>query len=121
MCLSLIYNRIMDYNKRKLEPIDSLNYSPKVNPAWAELLYKGVGKRKKLKESFNMLKNNPELAIQGLLGKSLLDKQIQPFVDKIMPEKTKLDIAKGNLMYSPNENLDLSIDKDATFNLNFRF
>ena len=95
-----------------------------MNPVWAKLLFKGVQKRDKLKKGIHALKDDPSLAIKGLLGKSILDKHINPFFDRIMPDSTKLDVLKKQIKFKPSDRFDMTLGKKsggANLGFNWRF
>ena len=95
-----------------------------VSPVWAQLLYKGVGSRDKIKEGIETVKADKDLLWQGLLGKSFLDRVINPGFKKLLPDSTKLDVLKQEFKYSPTKKLDLTLGKrgdDTKFGLNWRF
>ena len=93
---------------------------PTENPVWANILFKGIQKRDKLKKGVETLKDDPSLIVKGLLGKSLLDKHINPFFDKIMPDSTKLDVLKKQIQFNPNERFGMTVGDDKLA-LNWRF
>ena len=95
-----------------------------VSPVWAQLLYKGVQDRDKVKEGINTIKGDKDLLWQGILGKSLLDRVIDPGLKRLLPDSTKLDVLKQEFKYSPTRKLDLSLGKrgkTTNFGLNWRF
>ena len=73
------------------------SFNRQVSPVWATLLYKGVGERDKLEKASKLVKNDPSILLKGLLGKSLLDKHINPFFNKLTPDSVKVDVLKQNL------------------------
>ena len=89
----------------------SLGFDRDVSPVWAHLLYKGVAKRDKLSKGIESVKDDPTLLFKGLFGKSLLDKHIHPFMDKILPDSVKLDVLRQKLRFSPRKNLDIDLAK----------
>jgi len=93
---------------------------PSVNPVWAQMLYKGVEKRDKLKEGLETIEDDPSLVLKGLLGKSLLDKHINPFFDRIMPDSTKLDVLKKQIKFNPHDRFGMTLG-DKKLGLNWRF
>lgn len=96
------------------------NMKPVENPVWANILFKGVQKRDKLKKGVETLKDDPSMLVKGLLGKSLLDKHINPFFDRIMPDSTKLDILKKQIKFNPNERFGMTVgDNKLAFNWRF--
>tara|TARA_R100000781_G_scaffold96610_1_gene60603 strand:- start:6443 stop:6778 length:336 start_codon:yes stop_codon:yes gene_type:complete len=95
-----------------------------VSPVWAELLYKGVQKRDKLSDAAEQVKGDPSLLFKGMLGKSLLDRHINPFLEKMLPDSVKLDVLKQNLLYSPTKKLGFSFGKKgdtSSLGINYRF
>lgn len=94
------------------------------NPVWANILFKGVKKRDKLKKQFKSLEDDPGLLFKGLLGKSLLDKHINPFFDRIMPDSTKLDILRQQIKFKPHDRFDMTLKRKsggAKLGFNWRF
>ena len=116
---------------------DNIPYKPKdsvsklgfasnkeMNPVWAKMLFKGVQKRDKLKKGIHALKDDPSLVIKGLLGKTLLDKHINPFFDRLLPDSTKLDVLKQQIKFKPNDKFDMTLGKKssgAKLGFNWRF
>ena len=93
-----------------------------VSPVWAQLLYKGVSKRDKLAQGAGAIKEDPSLLLKGLVGKSLLDRYINPFFKRALPDSVKLDVLKQNIQYSPTKRLDVSLGrKGSTTNLGFNW
>tara|TARA_R100001594_G_scaffold136656_1_gene179140 strand:- start:104 stop:436 length:333 start_codon:yes stop_codon:yes gene_type:complete len=98
--------------------------SENTSPLWAEILSKGIQKRDKLKKGVHELKDDPSILFKGLLGKSLLDKHINPFFDRIMPDSTKLDILKQQIKFQPSDRFDMTLRKkgdSAKLGFNWRF
>ena len=99
-------------------------YKKDMNPAWAKLLFKGMGKRDKLKRNVRSLKDDPSLLFKGILGKSLLDKHINPFFDRLLPDSTKLDVLKKQIKFKPSDRFDMTLGKKsggANLGFNWRF
>ena len=102
--------------------IKSSEYDKNVSPVWAQLLYKGISKRDKLEKGMQDIKHDPSLLLKGLVGKSLLDRYIDPFLSRALPDSVKLDVLKQNLLYSPSRKLDISLGKKGkTTNLGFNW
>ena len=97
-----------------------LEHDPKVSPVWAKLLYKGVSKRDKLQRGLEQVKGDPSLLFKGFLGKSLLDKHINPFFDRMLPDSTKLDVLKRQIQFQPHKRFDMPVG-DKKLGLNWRF
>ena len=103
---------------------DDFTLAKATNPVWAEMLFKGIQKRDKLKKGVHALKDDPSMILKGLLGKSLLDRHINPFFDKILPDSTKLDVLKQQIKFQPTKNLDMFLRRKsggAKLGLNWRF
>ena len=103
---------------------DDFSLEKPKSPVWAEMLFKGVQKRDKLKKQVRSLEEDPSLLFKGLLGKSLLDKHINPFFAKLLPDSTKLDILKQQIKFQPNERFDMTLKKKsdgAKLGFNWRF
>ena len=96
------------------------DFNRDVSPVWAELLYKGVSKRDKFADICSKVKSEPSLLLKGYFGNSLLDKHINPFLKKMLPDSVKLDVLKQNIKFSPNRKLDMTFG-DKKFGLNWRF
>ena len=99
-------------------------YKKDMNPAWAKLLFKGIGKRDKLKKNVRSLKDDPSLLFKGILGKSLLDKHINPFFNKILPDSAKLDVLRRQIRFQPHDRFNMTLGKKgrgAKLDLNWRF
>ena len=97
--------------------LDSLQ---NVSPVWAQILFKGISKRHKLKKGAKELKKDPSLLFKGLLGKSLLDKHINPFFRRMLPDSLELDVLKQQMRFSPNNKFDMTLGKrGATAKLGF--
>jgi hypothetical protein len=114
----------MAYNKQNTLNKEFLSFDKPTNPVWAEMLFKGVQKRDKLKKQVKSLKDDPSMLFKGLLGKSLLDKHINPFFDELLPDSTKLDILKQQIKFQPNERFDMTLKKKgdaAKLGFNWRF
>jgi len=97
---------------------------PAVNPVWAQLLFKGVQNKDKIKKNIDMIEDDPSLIAKGLLGKTLLDKHINPFLDKLLPDSTKLDVLKRQLHFRPKDNFGMTLgkkDDNVNLGLNWRF
>ena len=95
-----------------------------VSPVWATLLHKGVKNRDKLSDAAGKIKKDPSLLLKGLLGKSMLDKHINPFFDKILPDSAKIDVLKQQIKFQPNKNFDFSLGKKGDkglLDINWRF
>ena len=95
-----------------------------VSPVWATLLHKGVKNRDKLSDAAGKIKKDPSLLLKGLLGKSMLDKHINPFFDKITPDSVKVDALKNRIKWSPTKKLDFSLGKKGDtglLDINWRF
>ena len=128
MCLSLTYSIDMADNipyKPKQGAIQA-DFSPNegMSPVWANLLFKGVQKKDKLKKGFKLLEDDPSLLFKGLLGKSLLDKHINPFFDRLLPDSTKLDVLKQQIRFQPHNKFDMALRKKgdgAKLDFNWRF
>ena len=106
--------------KESVEPINTkfASVDAGVSPVWANLLYKGVKNRDKLQEKMDIVKDDPTLLFKGLLGKSLLDKFIDPGLAKLLPDSIKLDVLKHKLHINPTKKLHLELGKkNKTFNL----
>ena len=102
----------------------NFSYNQEMSPVWAELLFKGVQKRDKLKKSIHSLKDDPSMLFKGILGKSLLDKHINPFLDKMLPDSTKLDVLKRQVRFQPHDKFDMTLGKrkgTTKLGLNWRF
>ena len=128
MCLSLTYSCIMEDNipyKPKQNTIKTdFAYNKEMNPVWANLLFKGIQKRDKLKKGILTLKDDPSMIFKGLRGKSLLDKHIDPFFRRLLPDSTKLDVLKQQIKFKPNDRFDMTLGKKsggAKLGLNWRF
>lgn len=104
----------------KRENLLQSDFDRGVSPAWAQLLYKGVGKRNKLSDASRAIKSDPSLLLKGYFGKSLLDKHVNPFLEKVLPDSVKLDVLKQKLKFSPSRKLDMTLGK-RKFGLNWRF
>ena len=104
------------------QSVRKLGFAPnqEMNPVWANLLFKGVQKRDKLKKGIHALKDDPSMIFKGLLGKSLLDKHINPFLDKILPDSTKLDVLKKQIKFNPHKRFGMTIG-DKKLGLDWRF
>jgi hypothetical protein len=118
----------MAYNASSTSKKDSLKanfaYKQEMSPVWAKLLFKGIQKRDKLKKGVHALKDDPSLLLKGFLGKSLLDKHINPFFDKLLPDSTKLDVLKRQIKFQPHNRFDMTLGKrgrGAKLDLNWRF
>ena len=101
-----------------------IDFDRGISPVWAQILYQGVEKRDKLKKTTQALKDDPSLAFKALLGKSLLDRHIDPFFAKMLPDSVKLDVLKQRFKYSPTKKLDLTLGKkgdDPKLTVNWRF
>ena len=64
------------------------------------------------------------MLFKGMLGKSLLDKHINPFFDRMLPDSTKLDVLKKQIRFQPHDRFDMTLGKknDTTkLGLNWRF
>jgi hypothetical protein len=99
-------------------------YNQEMSPVWAKLLFKGVQKRDKLKKSVHALKDDPSMLFKGVLGKSLLDKHINPFLDKLLPDSTRLDVLRREFKFQPHDRFDMTLGKKgrgAKLDLNWRF
>lgn len=96
------------------------SFDRNVSPVWAQLLYKGMSKRDKLSDVSKQVKGDPSLLLKGYFGKSLLDKHINPFLKKVLPDSVKLDVLKQNIKFSPSKRLDMTFG-DKKFGLNWRF
>jgi len=95
-----------------------------VSPVWATLLHKGVKNRDKLSDAAGKIKKDPSLLLKGLLGKSMLDKHINPFFDKITPDSVRIDALKNRINWSPTKKLDFSLGKKGDkglLDINWRF
>jgi hypothetical protein len=93
-------------------------------PTWLNLLSKGVSKRDKIKRSAKQLKGDPSLLFKGLLGKSLLDKHINPFFKRMLPDSMKVDVLKQNLQFSPHDRFKMTLGArggNPKIGLNWRF
>ena len=102
----------------------NIDFDRGVSPVWAELLYKGVGSRDKIKEGLRTVREDKDLLWQGILGKSLLDRFIDPGLKKLLPDSTKLDVLKQEFKYSPTKKLDLTLGKrgkTSKLGFNWRF
>lgn len=114
----------MNYNtpdKKDFSTIDTkFEFDRNVSPVWAKLLYKGVKDRGKVSKNIETVKDDPSLIFKGLLGKSLLDKHINPFFDKMLPDSTKLDVLKQQLKFKPHDRFDMTVGKNK-LGLNWRF
>ena len=112
-------------NKPNIKTITAdSSYNKDVSPAWAHLLYKGVNMRDKLKEGISSLERDPSLLFKGLLGKSLLDKHINPFINEMLPDSTKLDILKRQFQFKPHDRFNMTLGSrgsTANLGLNWRF
>ena len=123
------YSKLVDILQSRLKPVNAPKefmypsvggMKPAENPVWANILFKGVQKRDKLKKGVETLKDDPSLLVKGLLGKSLLDKHINPFFDKIMPDSTKLDVLRKQIKFNPNEKFGMTVgDNKLAFNWRF--
>ena len=97
-------------------------YDKGVSPVWAQLLYKCVSKRDKISKSAGDIKEDPSLLLKGLVGKSLLDRYINPFFERALPDSVKLDVLKQNIKFSPTKRMDISLGKRGnTTNLGFNW
>jgi hypothetical protein len=102
------------------QPQFALGSVESMSPVWAQLLYKGVGKRDKLKEGAKALEKDPSLLFKGLLGKSLLDKHINPFFREMLPDSLELDVLKQQMKFSPTNRFNMTLGKRGdTTNLGF--
>ena len=110
----------MAYNTQNKLNKEFLSFDKRTNPVWAEMLFKGVQKRDKLKKQVKSLEEDPSMLFKALLGKSLLDKHINPFFDKIMPDSTKLDVLKKQIKFNPHERFGMTVG-DKKLGLNWRF
>jgi hypothetical protein len=102
----------------------NFSYNQEMSPVWAKLLFKGVQKRDKLRKGIHSLKDDPSMIFKGFLGKSLLDKHINPFFDKLLPDSTKLDVLKRQIRFQPHDRFDMTLrkkGKGAKLGLNWRF
>ena len=118
-----MYNNTL--NKPNISSINAdSSYDKGVSPVWARLLYKGVQKRDKLEQGAKAIGDDPSLLFKGLLGKSLLDKHINPFFKKMLPDSTKIDILKRQFKFQPHDRFDMTLGKKgntAKLGLNWRF
>ena len=99
-------------------------YKQEMSPVWAKLLFKGVQKRDKLRKGIHSLKDDPSMLFKGMLGKSLLDKHINPFFDRMLPDSTKLDVLKQQIKFKPSDRFDMTLGKKsggANLGFNWRF
>ena len=110
----------MAYNNQNTENIERLSFQKPTNPVWAEMLFKGVQKRDKLKKQVRALEEDPSMLFKGLLGKSLLERHINPFFDRIMPDSTKLDVLKKQIKFQPHDRFGMTLG-DKKLGLNWRF
>ena len=110
----------MAYNKQNTLNKEFLSFDKPTNPVWAEMLFKGVQKRDKLKKQVKSLKDDPSMLFKGLLGKSLLDKHINPFFADLLPDSTKLDVLKKQIKFQPHDRFGMTLG-DKKLGLNWRF
>jgi hypothetical protein len=118
----------MEYNtpnKPTNAPLQlDMKHNPAVSPIWAKLLYKGVTKKDKMQSKIDALRDDPSAIFKGYLGKSLLDKHINPFFDRIMPDSTKLDVLKRQFKFQPHDRFNMTVGAkggNPKMNLNWRF
>ncbi len=110
----------MAYNKQNITNKESLSFGKAVSPVWAEMLFKGVQKRDKLKKQVKSLEEDPSMLFKGLLGKSLLDKHINPFFADLLPDSTKLDVLKKQIKFNPHKRFGMTVG-DKKLGLDWRF
>ena len=118
----------MAYNTSSTSKKDSLktnfSYNQEMSPVWANLLFKGVRKRDKLKKSVRALKDDPSMIFKGVLGKSLLDKHINPFFRQMLPDSMEVDVLKRQFKFQPSDSLAMTLGKrgdTAKLGINWRF
>ena len=97
-----------------------IDHDRSISPVWAQILYKGVEGRDKLKKVNEALNDDPSLAFKAILGKSLLDRHIDPFFAMVLPDSMKLDVLKQRLKFKPHERFDMTVGKNK-LDFNWRF
>lgn len=104
----------MAYKEQNTADSVRITYDRGVSPVWARLLHKGVGNRAKLKSTLTKVGENPELIPVAFLGKSLLDRFIDPALTKLLPDSVKADVLKNRITYSPSKKMDLGFKLSKT-------
>jgi len=96
----------------------------KPTPEWLNLVSKGIMKRDKLKRGAKQLQDDPSLLFKGLFGKSLLDRHINPFLDRITPDSINVDVLRRNVKFSPHNNFNMTLGAkggNPNIGINWRF
>jgi len=125
MCLLLLnYGYIMAYNTETTSTPLQMSFNKDVSPVWAQLLYKGAKNPGKLKSTLSDVRENPSLLPGAFVGKSLLDKFINPTLDKLLPDSVKTDVLRNKITFSPTKKLDMGLTlekKSPLLNINWKF
>lgn len=104
----------MAYKEQNTADSVRITYDRGVSPVWARLLHKGVENRGKLKSALTKVGESPELLPAAFLGKSLLDRVIDPTLNRLLPDSVKADILRNKITYSPSKRMDLGFKLSKT-------
>ena len=125
MCLLLLnYGYIMAYNTETTSNPLEMPFNKDVSPAWAQLLYKGAKNPGKFKNTLSDIGDNPALIPGAFIGRSLLDRFINPNLHKLLPDSVRADVLRNKINFSPTRKLDMGFKmdkKNPLLTLDWRF
>ena len=114
----------MAYKEQNTADSVRITYDRGVSPVWARLLHKGVENRGKLKSTLTKVGESPELIPAAFLGKSLLDRFIDPTLTKLLPDSVKADVLRNKITFSPGKKTQLGFKldkKNPLLSVNMKF